>query len=220
MMNFGTDSVKKVMMGSKEVVRAFLDNRLVHWQIPSEYQRIEYIGANGNNWLATGITASIGDTEIEFEGDGFTNTSAQIMVARTTTSNNFRIAKFTATQKVGANCISQVTSTENGISRFTAVLNKNGFWINGTLVGTFTLPSTLPSFGEIDIFRGYYSGTSYYAVVGNARKAIVRKNGIIAFFGIPVRRKSDSELGLYDVVKGVFRTNQGSTSFVGGDDVE
>ena len=221
MIKLGSDNIVKAMAGDKEVVRAFLGNQLTYWTIPSAYQRIEYLGANGNNWIATGITANISNTEMEFEGDGFTNVSAQIMVARSSTSGFFRIVKFSADQKIGGTCgMSRVTSSVDGRSVFTARINKDGFWLGNTLVGTFTLPSTIPSLDEVDIFRGVYGGTAYYTGAGNVRKAIIRKNGNPVFYGIPCRRKSDSVLGLYDVVSGTFFTNSGSGSFTPGPDVD
>lgn len=36
---------------------------------------------------------------------------------------------------------------------------------------------------------------------------------------VPCYRKSDGEIGMYDLVNGVFYTNSGSGTFIKGDDV-
>ncbi len=42
------------------------------------------------------------------------------------------------------------------------------------------------------------------------------KDGVGAFNGIPARRDSDGELGMYDTVSGTFFTNSGTGTFIAG----
>ena len=190
--------------------------------IPDEYQRLEYIQkGSGDCWFDTQIVADPNDTEYEFSGGGFMS-SAQIMNAATNTSMNFRLVKFQSSKKVGGNCeLSQIISDIDGVSDFTAKINKNHLYINGTIVGTFPTQTTYLTYGNVEIFRGSYAGnTHYYADSGYIKKAIIRKSGIDVFYGIPCRRKSDNVLGLYDLVTQTLFTNSGDGSFTAGPDVD
>lgn len=60
------------------------------------------------------------------------------------------------------------------------------------------------------------NGTSSYNISGRIYwLEISNENGLVAKF-IPVMRKSDSVIGLYDVIRSRFFTNKGSGTFAGG----
>ena len=47
----------------------------------------------------------------------------------------------------------------------------------------------------------------------------IYKNNVLVYNAIPCYRKSDQEVGLYDLIGNVFYTNQGTGSFLVGPDV-
>jgi len=52
------------------------------------------------------------------------------------------------------------------------------------------------------------------------KRMIIKENGICIRNFIPCYRKSDNEVGLYDIADNVFYTNQGTGSFTAGPDVQ
>ena len=86
-------------------------------------------------------------------------------------------------------------------------LGKTYFKVNGTEYST-TVDSDS---GYLEYFRAYtyYGEYKFYSV------KVYDSNGIIRDF-VPAQRKSDSVLGLYDLVNDVFYTNAGTGTFIAG----
>lgn len=210
---------KKIFYNRNFVDKVIYNTNLVwSYELPDGYAKVDYLQTQGNAWLATDITPD-DNTELEITASNITSTSAQLMVSQTTGQGNFRIVKTSAQQKIaGTIGSSTISSDSNGISKFTAKLNTNGFYLNGVLIGTFSQPST-SNLATVDIFSGKYGSSRYYTGSGSRLfEAIIRENGVEVFHGIPAKDSSDI-LGLYDVITDTFLTNQGSGSFIEGSEL-
>ena len=64
--------------------------------------------------------------------------------------------------------------------------------------------------------QNIYSGTG---VVSNLRRSKIYGNGSLSLDLIPAKRKSDSVVGMYDVVSNTFYTNNGTGTFGAGNNV-
>lgn len=188
--------------------------------LPVGYTQVEYLEvATEGIYFATGINADI-NTEMEITASNITSNSAQLMVANCTSgSDYFRLAKSSSSQRL-IGTIGSETITDNdsdGTTKFTAKINKTGFYVDGTLIGAFTnIPSSLTDVGEIEIFRGKYSNSIYVAAAGSRlHRARINQS----FYAIPCKRNSDNALGIYEAISGTFILPSGTGSFTAGADV-
>lgn len=163
-------------------------------------------------WFGTGINADI-NTELEVEASNITVSSTQLVVANSPATTFFRIVKAGSSQKiVGSINSTSVTSNIDGTARFTAKLNKTGFYINDNLVGSIGATST-SGMGEIEVCHATYGSTSYLGSSTTFHKVTIRKNGVEVFNGVPRERISDGKIGLLDTVTNTFFSSTGSKEF-------
>lgn len=164
-------------------------------------------------WFGTGISADI-NTEIEVEASDITATSTQLVVAKSPATTFFRIVKAGSSQKVvGSINSTSITSNIDGSTRFTAKLNKTGFYINDSLVGSIGATS-VSNMGEIEVCHAVYGGTSYLGSNTTFHRVTIRQNGTVVFNGVPRQRISDGEIGLFDTVSNTLFTSTGNKEFV------
>lgn len=187
--------------------------------LPEGYTQVEYLEvATTNTYFPTGINATI-DTDMGITASNLTSNSAQILVAQCESgSDYFRIAKAGASQRIIGSLGSSTVTDNNtdGVSKFTARMNKSGFYVNGSLVGTFSnIPSSLTDIGKIDIFRGKYSNTTYFAYAGSRFHSAWVDDNIF----LPCRRNSDNQLGIYNTKTGQFILPSVTNGFTAGPDV-
>ena len=179
----------------------------------SNYNVLAGIRAVGSGaWFGTGINADI-DTEIEVEASNITVTSTQLVVAKSPATTFFRIVKAGSSQKVvGSINSTSITSNIDGSTRFTAKLNKTGFYINGDLVGSIGATST-SGMGEIEVCHATYGSTSYLGSSTTFHRVTIRQNGTVVFNGVPRERISDGKIGLFDTVSNTLFTSAGAKEF-------
>lgn len=188
------------------------------YKLPAGYTRVECIAAQGYGaWCTTGIIADL-NTEMEITASNITSNSSQLMVAETngTGTTQFRIVKTSADQKIAGSVGAQNIVTNNdGADKFTARLNVNAFYFNDELIGNFSTTVTLGQY-NIDIFSGKYGVSRYYAASGSKfHEAIIWKNGVEVFHGVPAKNSSDV-YGIYDTVTNTFLVSQGTGTFIDG----
>jgi len=212
MITYPTNKLQKVLLAGK----------CRQGVLPVGYTQLEYLEiATEGVYFATGIMADI-DTEMEITASNIMSTSSQLMVAQCKSGMDyFRIAKANASQMVIGTLGSETITDNNsdGVAKFTAKVNKTGFYVNGTLIGSFTnAPSTLTDIGEIEIFRGKYSNSTYFAYQGT-RFYGARINS--SFVVVPCRRDSDNALGIFNKVNGTFILPNvvDNGSFIAGPDI-
>ncbi len=187
--------------------------------LPSEYTQVEYLQiVTDGVYFSTGFTPTV-NTDMGITAGNITSASAQLLVAQCISGGDYvRIAKASASQRIIANFgASSVTDNNtDGIDKFTARANKSGLYINGSLIGTFSnIPSSFTWIGEVDIFRGKYSDTSYYAYPGSRFYSAWIDDNVL----LPCRRNSDNQLGIYNTKTGQFILPSGTGTFTAGADV-
>lgn len=182
--------------------------------LPHEYTKLSYVETDGACWIELNVVPDA-NTEFEITASNIIATSSQIMNAQADISNNyFVIGKASATQKIIGRIVNEtLASSIDGVDQFTARLNPSSFYVNGTKVGDFT-QTGLAGLGNVDLFRGKYTANIYYAPAGlRVHEVIIRKSGAEVLHGFPVKNTAN-ELGIYDVVNGVFYTNKGTGSLI------
>lgn len=188
--------------------------------LPEEYQQVEYIESTGTQYIDTGyIPMNTSKVELDLQFLDFS--SEQNNGIASYSGNNTRIAIGNGYNHDGfyfgvANSnLYRGTNDNNRHIFYIDFLNKNfGYDEN-----SFNFSSNLAT-----IDRNYTLFARYGQWVENFCKeklysAKFYENSILIRNFIPCYRKSDGEIGLYDLVNNVFYTNSGTGTFLKGSDV-
>ena len=217
MIMYNNKKVLDVYKGTTRMAKMYKGTDLVYDKLlPNEYLQLDYIETDGACWIEIPVVPDA-NTEFEATASNIITQACQLMVTQASKTNNyFVMGKATATQKImGRVGNTYVTSTIDGIDKFTAKLSRSSFYVNGTKIGDFS-SQTITGLGNVDIFRGNYAGSIYYTGAGTrVHEAIIRKNGTEVFHGIPAENSSHV-LGLYDLISHTFLTNKGTGTLISG----
>ncbi len=189
------------------------------WELPNEYQKVEYIESTGTQYIDTGINPTQ-NTRVKAKlfteyaknknwfGGSATNGEGYVFDALQDSRIEYNFGNTswaTATTPV---------SVVNNV--FDVDFSKNGIYINGFSLGV-TMPSiSFTSSLSLTLFvrktgSGYIKGRYYYCIIYD--------NATIIRNLIPCYRKLDSVVGMYDVINDVFYTNSGTGTFIKGPNI-
>lgn len=209
--------------------------------LPSAYQQVEYIAADGNQVIDTGVLASNHGEGIRYifrgnvtayqstaliywfgalanscrSGNVFVNTASHIgMLIGGSGSEGYM--SYDALPAIGSDFELIAQGTSKNANNCVVTINGTQF-IKGTLVDS-EMPNT-------NIYLFTANGTSaantanrkYYGKLYSFTMEAADGNPIRNF--LPCYRRADGVIGLYDTVESVFYTNQGSGDFTRGPDV-
>ncbi len=183
--------------------------------LPAGYTQLEYIESTGTQYIDTGIKTSL-DTELEAKIN-FSAVSSQMLWGNNSGSNSGRITTYFASNAICR--FGNVAQTVNLVSVISAGTdyvikqNKNGIYRDGTAVLSYSASGDFES--DTSMYIGSARGTSAAGFSGLLKTAIIRKNGVVVFNGVPAKNSSNV-VGMYDLVSGQFFTNQGNGDFTAG----
>lgn len=187
--------------------------------LPSEYQQVEYIEATGTqyiiiDYIATGITSSKGKYQI-------TDTSKArfLFGSRGASGSNFyglnwgggAPYKYYNSYKEGL-----VTDIEIDDRLHTFYKNKGALYIDDTYIQART-DSDFATPYKMNVFACNNDGTEgYLPALAKIFYLQFYDNETLVVDLIPCYRKSDNEIGMYDLVNNIFYTNVGTGTFLKG----
>ena len=190
-------------------------------RLPKEYKEVEYIESHGTEYIDTGVLGNL-NTEIVFDFKPISySTNKTILLVGYSGNNiqpNLSLDDNVRTSRFGDKSfiLRNVISLNN---RYICKINKTALYLNGNNLGNFNTvnPFTTPDTMWVGICRGisneYINGTNQIF------SCQIYDNGTLVRDFVPCYRVSDNEIGLYDLVNGVFYTNQGTGTFAKGNDV-
>lgn len=189
--------------------------------IPNAYQEVEYIESSGTQYIDSGVNAQSGLTLYSiFQSQNITQT--RIVGASTGGYDAVRLALLTSAGD--GYLVNQYGTINNILSSYTLDTNKHslendngtlkydGIVIDTTTAQTFDIQKSLYVFAS----RSTTILTSYIRIMCCS----ISNNNVLVRDFIPVYRKSDNVIGLYDLVNGVFYTNAGTGTFTKGSNIE
>lgn len=231
--------------GGLELIVANLQSQLqlandlltsLYTKLPSEYQRVEYIQSDGNQYLDTGVLASNHPDGLKYVFDGvITNADASIAeymwgalnsgkrsgypsINDTAGKFHLAIGGHTAASSVplviGERFKLEVTATSLDPNNATMVLNGT---INATFENTATATDMPPL--NITLLKANGSSATKYAQTQIYGFMMYKANGTPIRYFVPCYRVSDGVIGLYDTVNGAFYENKGTGKFTKGTNV-
>lgn len=197
-------------------------------RLPSAYQEVEYIQSTkyeeGSTYIETNIKYNSNNRYVfEFEMNTFPTTKGDVSFGWDYGGQvNVQPSKLdNGMQKMSFNSLIKTKF----VHTIEAGTNSNSIIVATNSSGTKTLTRTHPSlsygastYGYGIIIRFGIDGLSGFGA-GQLYSFKCSINGVLTNELVPCYRKSDNEVGLYDIVNNQFYTNQGSGTFIKGADV-
>jgi len=200
-------------------------------RLPSAYQEVEWIGATRTQYIDTGFKPNSNFTlEIEWQYNSHTQGVMEIFTgsvdSHTGTTQRLylgRVGMGTTYEDIlwGAN---RITHGEWDTLKHSDMLEYNGTNTILTHDGVRTVYDYVNPYSMLDTSLSVFGykrndGVADSIPNGQIYKYKITSNGSAYLNLIPCYRISDSVIGMYDTVNGVFYNNQGTGSFTKGADV-
>lgn len=200
-----------------------------HITLPTEYQEVEYIATSGTQYIDTGYVLKSNKFKVnlitQFTGANTSTFASYVgfMKSSSAVTPRFGIHNYTSGKFMyGADA---TLSTESTITKEKILLVFKGDGTTQSLSVDGTVHSSATSYDMSGNTLSMYLGArNVSSAVNNALSARFYRfklsvNGELVRDLIPCYRKSDSVVGMYDLVNGGFYTNKGSGSFTKGPDL-
>lgn len=210
------------------------------WKLPDEYQEVEYIESTGTQYIITDIPVQ---QPINVSIDTMIGDSGSDMALFTTgyesSPQNVRIGVGWYNGKIQNYyqryyTLGDANSMSRGVKHHAEIYLSQGLQtavLNGTQLPNtnYTLNDTLlPINGDMINFYIFAEGrvrssgkidTLWYSKARIYALKVDDADSTIGNF-VPCYRKSDNEIGMYDTVSQTFYTNQGTGTFLKGNDID
>ena len=198
--------------------------------LPAEYQQLEFIQANGNCQIRTGITPTCTD-KVEMTWRPATVSGNQnLFCSRTGTGATGQFTLFMIGDKVR---FDRNTSTVTGANAISAATKYTVVADYATLAGTVTLADTGAEVTSVTMTSGDFipgselclyashtsdpnTGLNNYASYALYSFKLSDSSDNLKLDLVPAKRKADGVIGLYDAVNDAFLTNYLSGTFLAG----
>lgn len=223
--------VKDITIPEGVVARITSNEKILWYKFPDEYQKVEYIEGNGNcaiisdilsnNYTSSGLIFSAKLTWSGQLTDGF----AIFCALFSPVISWFHIKDGVYGYSKGANWkTSSVSAVANEILEIEQKVVPNSscyLKVNGATVASDYSNYIVPDFNPAYLFIGGYNYNgnfvSNYGWRGKCYSCTIKTpdGNIIGHF-VPCYRKSDGEIGLYNIITNTFCTKIGSGSFTKG----
>ena len=190
--------------------------------IPSDYTQLEYIEGTGTQYINTNYKPYKTTTEIKFQYNSIPSTNGVTLCGVYNDNNNryYALSYETATGITSSSRTNTKISLLNpaDIDIHTLIYNdsNNKVFLDGIEKGTVTNLTTT-STNPLYLFARRGSSSAEVISIGRIYYCkIWEENELVRDF-IPVKRKSDDVLGLYDKTNNTFYINNGTGTFIGSD---
>ena len=207
-------------------LKYYLAKKSEDGNLPSEYQKVEYIESTGKQYIDTGITP---DTTLEF--DTIFNTSNNFSqetgrygcIFGSRISSAIADVQLTTYSEIGyhgtircGNNYGDNAWLSNNV-KINAKLKNNMYYVDNREIRSTTIE--VSNDYNIYIFALNQSGIA----IQNGKLKLYTfklwKNDVLVRDFIPCYRKSDNVIGMYDLVTNTFFTNAGTGEFLKGSNV-
>jgi len=188
------------------------------WQI--HFQPVEYIESTGTQRIDTGIKTTNG-VIIDFQYTSATNDSSCFGAMTNNTTNRYDIIYYDGLYFScgnGADVSSEITGDATRRILLEQGVTNQDLKIDGTTIATYPAFTNGCTYNTHLFARKQGSSSYKYASV-KIYSCKLYVDGTLQRDFVPCYRISDSVIGMYDTVNGVFYTNAGSGTFTKGADV-
>ena len=219
------DAIKAVRIPEGDCKRVAINGTIV-WEkggLPSEYQQVEYIESTGTQYIQTNYAPKISSRLcVEWElVSALKGTNSTIMGVHDSATKMWQIRQGGL---VVCGNISSSWTNIGSVNGGLVVMDFGTVDINGTnrtfKTGTYQTPDNGIILCGL-LTNGFLNQNALIAMRIKKFKAYDvagDEESIVRDF-VPCYRIADGEIGMYDLVNGVFYTNAGSGTFIKGEDV-
>lgn len=235
--NYSTKQEMEVMINTSDTAildssKSYTDSVIAQYigtaRLPNVYQEVEYIKSTGTQYIDTGFYPRATNTNIIVENKFNKSVLSGyqcILGARTDTTgylgmmlpsfirNEIRIQGIVPAQNIDG------TYSINTDYVFKAELNPDdakNFYIDETLrKQVINKANKSDTGGNLYLFALNQDGANWF-FNGKLYYCKIWQDDILVRDFVPCYRKSDDEIGMYDLVNAVFYTNDGTGSFIAG----
>jgi len=199
--------------------------------LPTGYKRVQYVQANGNQYINTGIaeTANLGaEYTYSIDADSTYGTGNHVLSSggyfypflRSTSDTTDRSLLVTQRGQAGGQEYS-CPWTLDTVYSIKAFVGNNDFFVGGTKIGTLATGSSLSASNNLYLFA--YGGSPTNAVYRFKGKlygmTLYNAGGTVVHRYVPCKNPSDVA-GLYDVVAGQFLHSDSGTELIAGAEID
>lgn len=222
-MNFST--IKAITIPEGSVKQITDSNGVVLWtKINKMYRQLEYIQNDTtakDNRIPLGISfASTSSTNLDI-WFSLTQTTGQYYGSILSGTPNSHLAYVNGSSSTsqlrvrwrGGTWLNLGTLYTIGTSKHSIGLWNGQFWLDGNSVGTSSTNTS--SVSSLTLFSQTPDG-SQYNLLGRFYEMILKSDNVETHHYLPVQRKCDGMIGVYDTVTGEFKTTAGNNSLVAG----
>ena len=214
-----------------QYVKYRIEDAFASAPLPAEYQKVEWIGVSGTQWINTGISPKSENVTYECAWIETTRESSTNLFGSTssTSSTNkwsgchYHSAAgtlYSATGSTDGCCkLSAITSANKINSLTTQIVNNSITMTLNGMTATQTYSGSIQNGVNIALFADYKDGVMQRAKYTRMYYWKMTDNGVLVRHMIPCYRKSDNVIGMYDLVGKTFYTNAGSGTFTKGSNV-
>ena len=195
--------------------------------LPYEYQEVEYIESTGTQYIDTGVVPSNKtQVDIEFEISSTSEADAALFGARDGVGSSSSFVIWANNHGGNTNstfAYSTYSSRKNLLldTKYACKYSWAGMFVNGEQIGNPPSSDITFTCQSVALLLGVRTGTTLdnRRFIGKVYSAKIFDNVTLLRHFIPCYRKSDGEIGLYDLVNNVFYVNQGTGTLLKGKNV-
>lgn len=223
MINIDFSVVKSVTIPEGNAKKIEIDGVTV-WEkstsrLPAEYQEVEYIESTGTQYIDTGV---IGKSGIRILAEmGWRTLSNQLFGSRGSGTTRFFVTYYASRIDFGygGDILSDVYPQAGQIYEidFDVTGSQFSFGVDGTYKHASYKIDTECNMFIFGANRPYTTNQFSKSIFKSM--IITNANGETLRNFVPCYRKSDGEIGLYDIENNVFYTNNGTGDFTKGQDI-
>jgi uncharacterized repeat protein (TIGR02543 family) len=223
---FDFSTVKAISIPEGSVTQITDSNGVILWQLTlsKRYRQLEYIQNDTtatNNRIPLDISwASTSTTNLDISFS-LTQTTGQYYGSILSGSPNSHLAYVNGSSSSsnlrvrwrGGTWLNLGSLTTIGTSKHTIGLWNGRFWLDDNSVGTSSSNTTAVT--DLTLFSQTPDGTQFN-LLGKFYEMILKSNDVEVHHYLPVQRKDDGMIGVYDTITNVFKTTAGTNTLVAG----
>lgn len=188
-------------------------NAIASGGLPSEYQQCEYIASSGTQYIDMDYIPNP-STEFLMDYQFISATNSRI---GSTSGGRFYIGRVGANWQCGMGDTYNTQISGGNSNRHIFETRADGFYVDDSKIWSGTLNQT--TYATIYLFGLNASGSLSFQHSAQCYEVKIFESGSLVKHFIPCYRKSDTEIGLYDLIGRQFYTNDGTGTFTKGQDV-
>lgn len=219
----------KILVDDNKIL--LLNDKALSLIIPNEYVKVNFIASTGTQHIDTEVIPNSNTLICDWEGrddDASGNTSlfgSEYAVGGVYSNRDFGGVVH------GNNTIRRIyvgkttglavgyASTDGLFHKWSLnIMSDHSIYLvkDGTKLTTYSWTGTLNKYNSLALFCNHTTNSFSQKASVAYKYFRIKDEGGLLFWGIPVKRKTDNALGMYDLVKKKFCTNSGTGTFVEG----